>query len=377
MLLAAFAFLCVAMGDVVAELPVKELDDTQVTQALREFVGEEFRILRTDHFTIAYDTPYPVLRALIGRLEGTYDTVERFCEGEGLSPEPLKKRLGVVLFGRHADFARKCRDVGMDPASVSGFFDHGKNIALFGNVLDRPEMRVVTRRIDELTEELTGLRRKSSGQATVHRRREKLRRELRVLRARRDSTVETFNRLIIRHEATHQILFNSGVHIRGAQNPDWLVEGLACQFEVPQSWSSRGLGHVNHRRLLDFRQALGVGGGDSSIAERRYRKAVGAGKVLTLVDLIGNADVLRRGGPNTAYHYAQAWSLVYYLHRKHRGSLAAYTRLVSGREPGRRFSQEREIGDFESTIGPIDDELLSEWLEFILSLKVDVRKAGD
>lgn len=376
MFLAAFAFLCVAMGDVVAEPLPKELDDTEVTRALRELVGEEFRILRTDHFTIAYDTPYPVLRALIGRLEGTYDTVGRFCEGDSLSPEPLKERLGVVLFSQHADFARKCQDVGMDPANVSGFFDHGKNIALFGNVLDRPEMRAITQRIDDLTAELDGLRRKSSGRATDLRHREKLRRELRVLRARRDLTVETYNRLIIRHEATHQILFNSGVHVRGARNPDWLVEGLACQFEVRQSWSSMGLRYVNHRRLSDFREALGVGGGDSSIAERRYRQAVAAGKVLSLVDLIGDANALQDGSSNTAYHYAQTWSLVYYLHRKHRGSLAAYIRKVSDRRPGRSVSRDREIGDFESTIGPIDDKLKSDWLGFILSLKVDQKKAG-
>src|SRR5262249_26146628 len=55
------------------------------------------------------------------------------------------------------------------------------------------------------------------------------------------------------HEATHQIAFNSGCHRRSADNPVWLVEGLAMYFEAPQVQGKRlvwnEIGHLNKPRL--------------------------------------------------------------------------------------------------------------------------------
>ena len=51
-------------------------------------------------------------------------------------------------------------------------------------------------------------------------------------RARRDAIVEQHDRLVLRHEAAHQLFYRFGVHQRSAANPVWLVEGLACQFET-------------------------------------------------------------------------------------------------------------------------------------------------
>jgi hypothetical protein len=64
--------------------------------------------------------------------------------------------------------------------------------------------------------------------------------------------------MTLQHEAAHQILFNCGLHVRGGQNPTWLAEGLATQFEVPQSRTKHGGVRVNQVRYADFRDAFEV-----------------------------------------------------------------------------------------------------------------------
>jgi hypothetical protein len=61
------------------------------------------------------------------------------------------------------------------------------------------------------------------------------------------------------HEATHQLVFNSGLHTRYADIPFWVSEGLAVYFETPDLESSKGwkkIGGVNRYNLLQFRRYL-------------------------------------------------------------------------------------------------------------------------
>ena len=62
------------------------------------------------------------------------------------------------------------------------------------------------------------------------------------------------------HEATHQTAFNVGVHRRFAEQPRWLVEGLAMMFEARGVWDSRSIhtqsDRINRGRLDDFRYYL-------------------------------------------------------------------------------------------------------------------------
>ena len=41
------------------------------------------------------------------------------------------------------------------------------------------------------------------------------------------------------HEATHQTAYNVGIHRRFAEQPRWLVEGLAMMFEARGLWDAR------------------------------------------------------------------------------------------------------------------------------------------
>ena len=62
------------------------------------------------------------------------------------------------------------------------------------------------------------------------------------------------------HEATHQTAFNVGIHNRFADQPQWLVEGLATMFEARGVWNSPSYhtlkDRINDGRLADFRAGL-------------------------------------------------------------------------------------------------------------------------
>ena len=197
-----------------------------------------------------------------------------------------------------------------------------------------------------------------------------------MLRSGRDAIVERFNRLVIQHEATHQMFFNLGVHVHGADNPTWLVEGLACQFEVPQTRLAKGPGRVNQMRLGDFREAVGVPPETKSLSNVAYRAAFETRRLIPLGDFVGDRDAFGRDGNRTAFRYAQAWALVYYLSREHREALAAYLGQLSTRVPGRIAGPERESEDFEVAFGPLDDAFQRAWVSYMLKLRFDRKEAG-
>ena len=177
--------------------------------------------------------------------------------------------------------------------------------------------------------------------------RDDLNSQLMALRLQRRCAVETFNRVVLQHEAAHQVLFNLGVHVRGARTPVWLVEGLACQFEVPQSDAQGVLKRVNQMRLGDLRDALGVQRDVADVA--RSAHALEKGKLQPLARLL-TAEQFQRASRPAHVQYAQAWSLVHYLHRQHPKNFAKYVAVLAERTPGTDLSSGDDIGRIEGGI---------------------------
>lgn len=338
--------------------------------------GEGFRVLETDHFTIAYDTSYEALRPLIGRLEGTYDAIQRFLTETGSWGEAPKDRFEVILFDRYEDFTRYLAGIGLQGGSVAGIYDQQSNVASFCNMASGPDLQRLTRQIAKIQGQLQQLEKTRSGSGNTRQRRRELHRNLSVLRSQRDALVKRFNRLVVQHEAAHQMFFNLGVHVRGADNPNWLVEGLACQFEVPQAGPGGALAQINHVRLADFRDGLRAAPDAKTVDDDAYEKALGDGNLVPLVDLISDPELFSSRGGNMAFRYAQAWALVYYLNRKHSESFATYLRRLGARRPGEVVGRGREIDEFRSAFGEPDDVFQRAWSTYMLRLRFDRREAG-
>ena len=362
-----------AMPVLFAQSPPPTPPEDDAASRLLAVAGDGFQIRESDHFVIAYDTSYEAIRPLVGRLEGTYKALARFCKTCGINEPETGVRLEVILFDQHDDYSRYLESIGIESATMAGIYNQRTNIAAFCNTLNHPDLKGVAREIEQIQAQLERLGRQGP---SAHRRRQELSHRLSAYKTQRDAIVKRFNRFVIQHEAAHQMLFNLGVHVRGGDNPMWLVEGLACQFEVPQTSSPTGRLRINHMRLGDIRDALELPPRAKRAPARAYEQAVQAGRLASLVDLITQPDLFRGRDANIPNHYAEAWALIYYLHREHREALADYLGKVQAREPGRRIESERALDEFRAAFGEPDAEFERAWINGIVALRFDPAEAG-
>lgn len=323
---------------------------------------DAFRTRSTDHFLIWYDTNYAMLRPLVGRLEGTYRAVVRVGRAWGFAMDAPAEPMPIVLIDQHKDYALLAQAAQVDPIGAAGFYEPSRNIAIFGNILNGPSLRSVTSRIELLQD-----RRHRAGSAQAR----GGERELLSLVTRRAAVVKRFNRVVIQHEAAHQILFNLGVHALGADNPTWLIEGLATQFETAQTNPNGKLRRTNQLRLADLRNAIGVDRAVNKLSDARYARAFRGKGLIPLRELIADDSVIATNGNSVSTVYAQSWALVFYLAREHEPEFSQYLTVVSGRPIGRTVTPEEELTLFTASFGPVDESFQRSWLGYIVRLRVD------
>lgn len=332
--------------------------------------------LRTEHFSIRYDTSYEVLRPLVGRLEGTYSAVHAYCAALDLPVRAPDEAMKIVLFAHYADFSDYAATLGLDGPAMAGIYDQKSNVSVFCGMEDHPGLRPINLEIERTQDALKGFRDRQASSGRIAAVQPNLRSRLANLRTQRRLLVKRFNRLVIQHEAAHQVLFNLGVHVRGAQTPVWLTEGLACQFEVPQPGAARGHLAINQVRLGDFRSALKVAPGVREYAAEALQNAVASGRFLPLRTLSTEFEAFVQADGHEAFRYAQAWALVYFLDRNHQEALRRYLKGVARRRVGKPVGPEGEIAAFQDAFGEPDGEFERAWIDGVLGLQFDPRQAG-
>ena len=154
------------------------------------------------------------------------------------------------------------------------------------------------------------------------------------------------------HEATHQTAFNVGVHQRYlADQPRWLVEGLAMMFETPgmrEAWSIQSRSsRINAYRLRHFREYL----------ERRPKDA--------LVRLIASDQPFRTAGLDA---YAEAWLLSFYLFETRSQDYSRYLARVAARPPLSTYPARARVADFVDVFGSDLSVLENQMLRFMAEL---------
>jgi hypothetical protein len=186
--------------------------------------------------------------------------------------------------------------------------------------------------------------------------------------------VRRFNQLVVQHEAAHHVLFHLGIHVRGVDNPMWLLEGLACQFEVAQIDGVAGALRVNQTRLTDFREALSLPAGRKSVVDADLQEARRNGRWLPLKELATINKVWEKPADQVVFRYAQAWGLAYYLARERSEDFRRYLLRCAQRKPGVAIDEATELAEFEAAFGPLNDRLERIWVEYIAALEVDPRQ---
>lgn len=155
------------------------------------------------------------------------------------------------------------------------------------------------------------------------------------------------------HEATHQVAFNTGLHLRIGENPKWVVEGLATVFEAPGIRNSGGSGpartRINPERFIEF----------GNFSKSRL-------KPKSLESFLSSDEMFKTSVFDA---YSEAWALSFFLIETRPRAYAEYLRTIAARDPLRTYPAEDRVADFKNTISKELPLLEAEFLRFILAIK--------
>jgi len=154
------------------------------------------------------------------------------------------------------------------------------------------------------------------------------------------------------HEATHQTAFNVGIHNRFADQPQWLVEGLATMFEARGVWNSQSYpalhDRINLARWTDFKAGL------------KDRKPGTFGNMIA-------SDKLFDTDPPGAY--AEAWAMMLFLCETRPHQLAQYLEKTAARADFSSYFAAERVSDFAECFGSDFKILEANFLSWMANLK--------
>ncbi|MFN8856065.1 MAG: DUF1570 domain-containing protein [Planctomycetaceae bacterium] len=170
----------------------------------------------------------------------------------------------------------------------------------------------------------------------------------------RSVSANPFNIATVVHEATHQIAFNSGMHVRLSDNPLWLTEGMAMFFETPDLANRTGwrtIGLVNELRLRQF----------LNYCEKRRR----ADSLETLL----SSDRRFTEVDSAVDAYSESWALTYYLLRTQQAAYGRLLRKLQNQPVLKWQTEEERLEDFCKNISDDLTKLDADFLKYIRRIK--------
>ncbi|PHS18708.1 MAG: hypothetical protein COA78_01610 [Blastopirellula sp.] len=300
------------------------LNEAQLSQRLLVELPAGFKIHKTAHYVICYNTSRAYAQWSGALYERLYRGFVNYWSQRGIEIHDPAQPMVAVVFDNQASFAKYSeRELGAATSSVIGYYSMQTNrVAMY---------------------DLTG----TSAQSGVRR-----------------STVSQINQVLSRpeaewtvativHEATHQLAFNCGMQQRYADIPLWISEGLAIYFETPDLGSSKGwrsIGKVNRTRLARAKQVLS-----------RSNQAV-------LPGLLSSDDSFRKAA-SALDSYALAWSLNYYLLKRYPREYANYLKQLSEREALKDPPKGERIVEFNHYFGEDLNQFERNFRKYLASLR--------
>jgi hypothetical protein len=282
----------------------------EIAQQLLKELPQGFRVHRTAHYLIFYDTS-PAYAQWCGALfEQLYTAFTTFWTRKGFELRQPEFPLVAIVFADKSSYLKFTRpDLGDRGESIVGYY---------GLTTNRMTMY-----------DLTGVGGQGRGRGRTAAQINQV-----LAQSEAASTVAT-----IIHEATHQLAFNCGLHARLSDCPVWFSEGVAEYFETPDLRSAKGwkgIGRdVNAPRLEQFQQYL------------RSRRANSLETLLR--------DDARFLDPKQSLDaYAEAWALTYFLIRQHPKQYVAYVTTLSKKKPHVQDDAQTRIDEFRRAFGQLD-----------------------
>jgi Protein of unknown function (DUF1570) len=292
----------------------------ELGKALAQSLGPDFEITKTRHYVIAAAAGTQYGKGCGDLFERLLDAFLAYWKSRGLELNEPAGPLPAIVFSDETSFkAYASADAGTFGEESKGYYSIRTNrIALYDLTAGK------------------GKKRTTSSAETKRR-----------------TATAAFNVATVVHEATHQIAFNSGMHVRLADNPLWLTEGMAMYFETPDAdggYDFKSIGAINrprYDRFLTFSR------------RRRSRNS--------LVTLVSQTDRFT-DSHKAADAYAEAWALTYFLNAKHPEEYVTYIKRLAKKSPLIWDEPPARLADFQAAFGEKLLALDAEFLRFMKSL---------
>jgi hypothetical protein len=304
--------LWIAQGDEILarrrdDAPLAPLDRDALAARLLAELPPGFRVHKTAHYVICYNTTSAYAEWCGALYERLYRGFFSFWKHQGLELTQPEWPLAALVFDDRASYARYSQaELGDATTAIIGYYSlHTNRVTMYdltgADGLADPRASTSAAHINQILSQPAAER-----------------------------TVAT-----IVHEATHQLVYNSGLQQRYAGVPLWLSEGLAVYFETPDLGSTkawREIGAVNRVSLANFTQSLEGRGGDS------------------LLNLLRD-DARLRDPRQAAAAYGEAWALTSYLLRNRREDFVAYLQTLARLGPLESLSPDERVAQFKACFG--------------------------
>jgi hypothetical protein len=240
-------------------------------------------VIASQHYLLCHDMDDPFAEQASRLLEQVFRSYFAFCKELGLPAKEPTSPLIVIAFRDRGDFNNYCvSEFGASSTPGIAFYSLTSN-------------RVVIC-VESATTRTVGL-------------------IVATQRLELDSRSLFATHLV--HEATHQLMCNSGLQQRFAPYPLWVSEGLAAYFETADPYARSG-----------WRRP----GGLQSIRIEPLRSILREPNQIDLEEKLFHDGVFRQ--TNTAGDaYSLAWGATYFLIKRHRQEYAEYLCDLSTKQP--------------------------------------------
>jgi hypothetical protein len=324
----------------IADIPP---DEKAEKKALKD-LGEGFKLKRTMHYSVFYNTSEDDLKTFSLAIETTYRSCVNYSHKLGVPLHQPKRKLLIYYFQEHSQYSTYSVKLGLGerPQSNPGLYLPTLNISMFYNFQNQDSFKKAR---EQAEARIADLRKQAATQKDPAARKAIAKQ---IAEARRQSTHSStsggdISESIVQHEVAHQVLWNIGLHNpkEFLCNPRWLAEGTAMMFETISDGKSVNWGALNRSRLEE------------------YQKFLKDKKLIAVREFISTHDHFKEATISIAY--AESWALVHYLNRTKRAKLSQYIELINKRPKTYKTTPDQEIADFEKCFGKVDTKWVTAW----------------
>jgi hypothetical protein len=306
------------------EVPFKPLGADEMAKRLLAELPAGFESYQTTHYLILHDTSRVYAQWCGSLFERLYMAFTNFWTRRGFTLKEPEFPLVAIVFAERPAYLKYARpELGAAGESIIGYFSLRSNRMTMYDLTGAEANRQ------------KGHAGSAGGINQILSRPDALR------------TVST-----IVHEATHQIAFNCGLHVRYSDCPVWFSEGIAIYFETPDLSSAKGwkgVGTLNQARLGQFHDYVRSRPSDS------------------LKTLLGG-DARFRDTKQALDAYAEAWALTYYLMQHYPKQYVAYLKMLSEKKPLLEDGPEGRLKQFQQVFGDLK-QLDGEFMRYMGRLR--------